>query len=310
VTGRGTSPTAARVAKERVKALVGDRGIRAVRRLDRFRVLLKARRVREEGARLRDHPLIIAKFVLLDPETHSYSFELDNKGELADFSASLLGIEPSSAAAYLAEVDADPELGQRLRRRTLWRIDAKWRMPLGNRLLWYVIARAAKPRLTVEAGVFDGLGSLMLLRALERNAAEGVDGRLLSIDLDRTAGWLVPERLRQRWELVYGDILEDLEPALGGRAVDLFIHDSVHTERFQRFEFELALRHAGRRLHVVDSSGLELPILRELCAERGGRHEYFLERPARHFYRPSGTGVAVFDGDAGGRTGHPPAPTS
>jgi hypothetical protein len=283
--------------KERIKRLLGDRAVRVVRRLGRFRVLLKVRRVREEGARLRDDPLAIAKFVLLDPETHSYSYELANKDELAEFSASLLGIEPSMAAAYIAEVDEDPELGSRLRRRTRWRIDAKWRLPLGNRLLWYVIARAAKPQLAVEAGVFDGLDSLMLLRALERNASEGVDGRLLSIDLDPDAGWLVPERLRSRWEFVRGDILEDLEPALADRAVDLFIHDSVHTERFQRFEFELALRHAAPRLHVVDSSGLALPVLRELCSERGGRHAYFLERPARHFYRPDGTSVGVFERD-------------
>ena len=281
--------------KDRIKNVAGERAVRSVQRLGRFRFLLKARRVREEGARLRDHPVTIAKFVLLDPETHSYSYELGNTDELADFAASLLGIESSQTAAYIAETEEDPELGSRLRRRTLWRIDAKWRMPLGNRLLWYVIARGVKPRLMVEAGVFDGLGSLMLLRALERNAAEGAEGRLLSIDLDPAAGWLVPERLRGRWEFVRGDILEDLGPALGGRAVDLFIHDSVHTEPFQRFEFELALRHAGDRLHVVDCSGLELPVLRDLCAERGGRHAYFLERPARHFYRPTGTGVAVFE---------------
>lgn len=281
--------------KARVKRLLGERAVRAVQRLGRFRWLLKARRVREEGARLRDQPWTIAKFVLSDPETHSYTYELANEDELVDFSAALLGIERARAAAYLAEVETDPELGPRLRRRTRWRIDAKWRLPLGNRLLWYVLARALKPRLAVETGVFDGLGSLLLLRALERNSAEGVDGRLLSIDLDPGAGWLVPERLRGRWELVRGDILEDLEPALAGRAVDLFVHDSVHTEEFQRFEFELALRQAGPLLCVVDSSGRELSVLRELCAEHGGREAYFLERPARHFYEPDGTSVAVFE---------------
>lgn len=278
-----------------LKRMAGERGTRALQRLGRFRFLLKARRVREEGARVRDHPLAITKFVLLDPETHSYSYELANRDELVEFGASLLGIGRTEVAAYLAEIDSDPELGTRLRRRTLVRIDAKWRMPLGNRLLWYVIARAVKPRLTVETGIFDGLGSLMLLRALERNAVEGVDGRLLSIDLDPHAGWIVPDRLRGRWEPVFADILTDLEPALGGREVGLLIHDSVHEERFQRFEFELAFAHAATPLYLVDCSGLTLPVLRELCAERGGRHAYFLERPARHFYEPAGTSVAVFE---------------
>jgi Methyltransferase domain len=281
--------------KDALKEVVGERGTRAAQRLGRFRFLLKARRVREEGARMREHPVAITKFVLLDPETHSYSYELGNRGELVEFCASLLGIQRSEAAAYLAETDSDPELGTRLRRRTVVRIDAKWRLPLGNRLLWYVVARAVKPRLTVETGIFDGLGSLMLLRALERNAAEGVDGRLLSIDLDPASGWIVPDRLRGRWEPVFGDIFTDLEPALADRDVDLLIHDSVHDERFQRFEFGLALAHGDGTLHVVDCSGLTLPVLRELCAERDGRHAYFLERPARHFYKPEGTAVAVFE---------------
>ena len=281
--------------KAALKRLVGERGTRVFQRLGRFRFLLKARRVREEGARVRDHPLAIAKFVLLDPETHSYSYELANRDELVEFCASLLGIGSPEVAAYLAEIDSDPELGTRLRRRTLARIDAKWRMPLGNRLLWYVIARAVKPRLTVETGIFDGLGSLMLLRALDRNAGEGADGRLLSIDLDPRSGWIVPDRLRGRWEPVFGDILTDLEPAVAGREVGPLVHDSVHAERFQRFEFELALAHAAAPLYVVDCSGLTLPVLREVCAERGGRHAYFLERPARHFYEPTGTSVAIFE---------------
>ena len=266
-----------------------------IRRMGRFRFLLKARRVREEGARFREDPVNVARFVLLDPETHSYSYELGNREELVAFCASLLDIERSEAAAYVAETDSDPELGPRLRRRTFARIDAKWRMPLGNRLLWYVVARAVKPRLAVETGIFDGLGSLMLLRALERNAAEGVDGRLLSIDLDPQAVWIVPERVRDRWEPVFGDILTDLAPALRGREVDMMIHDSVHEERFQRFEFGLALEKAGDPLYLVDCSGLMLPVLRELCDGHGGRHEYFLERPARHFYKPPGTSVAVFE---------------
>jgi hypothetical protein len=77
--------------------------------------------------------------------------------------------------------------------------------------------------------------------------------------------------------------------------VDVLIHDSVHEESFQRYEFGLALEHGDGPLYLVDCSGLTLPVLRDLCAERGGRHEYFLERPARHFYKPTGTSVAVFE---------------
>lgn len=291
-----SSPSIAQRVKAPLKRLAGERGIRAARRLDRFRPLLKARRVREEGARFRDDPLTVARFVLLDPETHSYSYYLANVGELVEFCARLLDAERATLEGYVAETRSDPELNERLRSRTRWRIDSKSRMPLGNRLLWYLLVRATKPRLTVETGIFDGLGSLMLLRALQRNAEEGADGRLVSIDIEPGAGWLVPERLAGRWEKIEGDIFEDLEPALGGRPVDVLIHDSVHTEAFQRFEFELALRQAEVRLYVIDQSGATAPLLSSLATERGGRHSYFQEQPARHFYRPPGTSVAVFEG--------------
>jgi hypothetical protein len=282
--------------RSRLKRVVGERGVHLVQRLGRFRLLLKARRVREEGVRLRDRPFVVTRFVLLDPETHSYTYRLGNVDELVAFAARVLDSDPGRVRAHLAEVEADPELGSRLRRRTLLRLDAKWRMPLGNRLLWYLLVRGARPSLTVETGIFDGLGSLVLLRGLERNAREGHEGRLLSIDIDPKAGWVVPDRLRDCWERVVGDIRTDLAPAIGEREVGLLTHDSVHSEELQRLEFELALRRAADPLYLVDQSGLELPTLRDLCARRGGEHHYFLERPQGHFYRPSGTGVAVFRG--------------
>lgn len=281
--------------KQAFKRVAGQRGIRLAQRLGRFRFLLKARRVREEGARFRDDPFTIAKFVLLDPETHSYSYDLGNTDELVEFASAQLGAERSDVRAWLAELDADPELHAELRRRTRGRIDAKRRMPLGNRLLWYVVVRAVKPRLIVETGIWDGLGSLMLLRALERNAGEGAEGRLLSIDIDPEAGWLVPSQLAGRWEPVVGDILTDLGPALGDRRVDVFIHDSVHEEDFQHFEFGLALEHAAERLYVLNPNGEELGVLRELASRSGGSHALFVERPAGHFYRPPGTALARFD---------------
>ncbi len=284
--------------------LKGHEGLaRVVRRLGRFRFALKARRVREEGVRLRDDPVNVLRFVLLDPETHSYTYDLDNEVELADYLAAVTQAPRERIAGYLAEARADPELNQRVSARVRWRIDSKRRLPLGNRLLWYGLVRAVKPRTVVETGVHDGLGSLVVLRALERNAAEGAAGELISLDFDPDAGWLVPEGLRDRWQLVVGAIEESLRPALEGREVGVFIHESDHNEELQRFEFGQALEHAADDLYVIDSGGAELPVLRSACEARGGDHSVFAERPRRHFYRPVGTAVAVFRGarDGGGQ---------
>jgi predicted O-methyltransferase YrrM len=118
--------------------------------------------------------------------------------------------------------------------------------------LLYLAVRALKPELVVETGPFNGTASAFLLQALEDNGA----GRLLSFDLPdaadaldvrlpagREPGWLVPDRLRRRFELVLGDTRTTLRPRLAAEPpVDLFLHDSLHTTRQMLFEYRAAWR--------------------------------------------------------------------
>jgi predicted O-methyltransferase YrrM len=125
----------------------------------------------------------------------------------------------------------------------------------GKKLL-YVAVRALRPRVVVETGPFNGASSTFLLRALEAN---GGDGRLVSFDLPdardalgfpipegREPGWLVPDDLLPRFELVLGDTRQTLRRRLRGESVDLFFHDSLHTTRHMLFEFRTAWRHLRR----------------------------------------------------------------
>ena len=120
----------------------------------------------------------------------------------------------------------------------------------GKKLL-YVSTRAARPRIVVETGPFNGASSAFLLRALEDNG----DGRLCSFDLPeardalghpagREPGWLVPDELRHRYEVTLGNTRETLPPALRRLGeIDLFFHDSLHTARHMLFEFRAAWPH-------------------------------------------------------------------
>jgi methyltransferase family protein len=113
--------------------------------------------------------------------------------------------------------------------------------------LCYAVARLMKPKTVVETGVCYGVTSAHLLTALEGNG----NGRLYSIDLpplgknsNDYVGWLVPEELRKRWTLrrgtsrkLLGPVLKDLGP------VDLFVHDSLHTYKNMRMEFEMVWPH-------------------------------------------------------------------
>jgi predicted O-methyltransferase YrrM len=112
-------------------------------------------------------------------------------------------------------------------------------------VIQFAIVRAQKPNVIVETGVANGVSSAYLLLALHLNRK----GHLHSIDvadgsflpLGKETGWIVPGWLRNRWTLHKGDSRKLLPEVLGQfTEIDVFIHDSLHTEEHMKFEYEKA----------------------------------------------------------------------
>lgn len=111
------------------------------------------------------------------------------------------------------------------------------------RAIWCVI-RHVRPDTVIETGVAHGFSSRFILEALERNA----QGHLWSIDLpplnptlQSQVGVAVGDRFPDRWTYIKGSSrrrLPELLAKLG--QIDVFIHDSMHSERNVRFEADLA----------------------------------------------------------------------
>jgi hypothetical protein len=123
-----------------------------------------------------------------------------------------------------------------------------------NQLLYYIL-RILKPEILVETGVFDGITTSFLLKALEKNDR----GHLYSIDLPAyetkkgsthrmkfttlpracDVGWIIPSTLKQRWTLQKGSSNSLLKPLLEKLDhVDFFLHDSLHTYENMFYEYE------------------------------------------------------------------------
>ena len=106
----------------------------------------------------------------------------------------------------------------------------------------YLACRLLQPSVVVETGVAYGVSSTFILRAFEENGR----GVLHSVDLpplrqryNEYWGIAVDETLRSRWSVHRGSskrVLPELLEELG--TVDLFLHDSLHTYRNMRREFE------------------------------------------------------------------------
>jgi predicted O-methyltransferase YrrM len=244
-------------------------------------------------------PIASAKYLLFDREIDNFTYELRNEPELAEFLGSVLGISHEEAAGYIGELQDDDVLRAEIRGHLALRADRNRTMPYGRRLGWYAAARARKARTIVETGVHDGLGSSVLLRALERNAADGFDGRLISFDINPGAGWLIPAHLRGRHELHIGNSLDLLMPALNGREVDLFIHDSDHRYAHETAEFE-AVRLVARRGAVLISDNAHAgTAMKDFCQRHRLPYHLFMELPANHFYPGAAIGLTFMDPDRG-----------
>lgn len=106
----------------------------------------------------------------------------------------------------------------------------------------YLACRLIEPETVVETGVAYGVSSAFILRALEDNGR----GTLHSVDLPPLRreygmywGVAVPDGLRGRWRLHRGTSASVLPHLLEKtRTVDLFVHDSLHTTRNMRREFD------------------------------------------------------------------------
>jgi predicted O-methyltransferase YrrM len=282
-----------RSVKAALKRALGPEWQARVHRLSRLRWITKYKLMGKYATDV--SPRHRVAYVLLDPETESFTYEVDNRAELIEALSAALGRPESELLAYAAEVDRDPELNVLLSRHVRLRFDVKHRLALGHRLGWYAMVRAAKPALIVETGIYDGLGSLALLRALERNQADGRPGELISIDSNPHAGSIVRDELRANWHPITGLTSQRLLPAIAGRRVDMLFHDTAHTEETQHFEFGAALTHAGDPLVLVDGSGGLAPFLADIAAQHDGRYHRIPVRSRNHIYPGLDIAFAVFE---------------
>jgi predicted O-methyltransferase YrrM len=113
--------------------------------------------------------------------------------------------------------------------------------------LCYLMCRLLEPDVVIETGVAYGVSSAFILRALEENgrgALHSVDLPPLKREYERFWGMAVDKTLEGRWKLHRGSSARVLPRLLEeSGTVDLFVHDSLHTCRNMRREFEAVWPH-------------------------------------------------------------------
>ncbi len=274
---------------------------RALRRALRVRPLPQLRILRTYHVSLRRQPRLFLRFMLRGRETTNFTYDLANTDELVEFVAAALERPVSEIAGYVREVEEDTALRSALSARLSRRKDRNPQPMFGRRVGWYCVVRALRPRLVVETGTADGLGTALLARGLQYNALAGSPGELVSFDIDSRSGWLLDESELDGVRLVVGDAKVTLPETLAGRHIDLFVHDSDHTYDNERAELELAVQHGSDGLVLISDNAHATTALREICSDLGIEYLFFRESPAKHFYPGAGIGLALVGGPSSRR---------
>ena len=127
----------------------------------------------------------------------------------------------------------------------------------------YFLVRKYKPTVVLETGVAAGVSSGFILQALNDNKK----GSLYSIDLPfqwytygnnelhldslppgQNSGYLVPNKLRNRWRLTLGDTDQELPKLVKKlRKINIFFHDSEHTFKTMTFEYNQTWSHLPKK---------------------------------------------------------------
>jgi hypothetical protein len=249
------------------------------------RYLRRMRWLHKAAVLRRDHASLLGnlRYVLVDPETDNFTYDVANEHELAGWVAAVTGCELGLAHRHVGEPHTDEALVAWLRAATAGRWLWTKREPrFGKRLAWYALARILRPGLIIETGVHDGLGSMILLRALQRNAEQGAPGRLVSFDVNPNAGWLVGAH--PMWELRIESSSDGLPAVLARpQAPGMFVYDGWHGREAELSDLE-AVQQRLSPSGVLVSDDAHSGAMAAVCKRHGLTYHEVAERPARHFY--------------------------
>ena len=185
---------------------------------------------------------------------------------LTTFVKNLTEANATEIQEYTTEITSNAEFYRQLKEnRSTFGVKPflSWGPDIGPTLgtVLYALCRKLRPDTVVETGVAGGVSSSYILCALEENK----HGKLYSIDLpwgetmtylkyyftservrreipkEGQSGWLIPDYLRHRWQLILGRSSDKLLPLLEKLgAIDIFLHDSEHSYQNMLWEYEKA----------------------------------------------------------------------
>ncbi len=219
-----------------------------------------------------------------------YALENHNILYLCSLLSVVLEVPQSRIREYITELESDVALREHFKQFLLTRKLKHSRAEYARRVGWYAIVRVLKPKLVVETGVSDGLGSCILSLALSKNLGEGLTGTYIGIDNNPNSGRLYVSPYSTHGQIIFKDSHAALSAI--SSSIDLFISDSNHDPNYEFREYEIVVEKMSSSGIMIGDNSHVSPALNEISLLHHRKFLFFKEQPRDHWYPGGGIGIS------------------
>jgi predicted O-methyltransferase YrrM len=230
-------------------------------------------------------------FQKTEESNFNYKITPQNKLYLANFVASVTGCDVKSAQDFFLEIESNVELKAHFgEHESESKARKRVEIDYARRIGWYAFIRAAKPKLVVETGVDNGVGSCVIAAALIRNSDDGFSGRYIGTEINKNAGKYFSGIYSTIGEIRYGDSIELLKEIR--EDIDLFINDSDHDVDYEFNEYMTIRNKLSPQAIILGDNSHVSNSLVKFSNENGRSFLFFQEKPEEHWYPGAGVGIS------------------
>lgn len=219
----------------------------------------------------------------------NYSLTESNLRQLAHLLSLVTNTDVQEIYGFFEEILNDVSVKDILRTKKQSRHENE--VGLGRRIGWYALVRALKPKLTVETGVDEGIGAVIICKALSKNHQEGFNGTYLGTEIRSNAGKYFTKEYAKYGKIQYGDSVESLKMITN--EIDVFINDSDHDPVYELLEYETVVSKMSINGFMLSDNSHATDVLIEFSEKYNRKFVFFKESPKGHWYPGAGIGISL-----------------
>tara|TARA_Y100001958_G_C21179199_1_gene509414 strand:+ start:452 stop:1246 length:795 start_codon:yes stop_codon:yes gene_type:complete len=233
------------------------------------------------------------KWILAGKEITNFTYPIKNNHELIHVANAITDLDYNIIKNIIDELDIknnNNEMKLFFTERFFKEINDPKKF--GRRVLWYILARAIKPDVIIESGVFKGMGTGLLIFALHKNSHEkpfvkfeykGLDIKLNNLFYNEKHSSKVEAQLIEQ------DSIEFLRNYKDKKKI-LYISDAEHNYDFEMQEYELIKKNFAPGSIIISDSGSKS--LSDFSIVNNKKMICFTENPEEHWYKGSKCSVS------------------